>query len=189
MWITWVTERVICYRSFGVTETNVHAITSDKSSIFRRGISPWVIASPEKHTGGTRKTLRHHNTAAAGTSYFFFVSKNPPFQSVLFGVQTGATRPWQMFRDACPFASAYYVLILGIRTYKASNTRPIPNVHARDSRRWIENPGWQKRVLWNDRHTIHRKGWHHNNTLCLWSFFRKEIIWFKDEVKQICITI
>lgn len=102
-----------------------------------RGLSPWVIVSPEKHKRDEEDPTSLH-AAAADTSYFFFVSKNPPLQSVLFGVRTGATRPWQMFRDACPFASAYYVLILGIRTYKARNTRPIPNVHARDPRRRTE---------------------------------------------------
>lgn len=62
--------------------------------------------------------------AAAGTSYFFFVSKDPSLQSILFGARTGATRPRQMFRDACPFIPAYYVLILGARSCKARNTRP-----------------------------------------------------------------
>lgn len=71
------------------------------------------------------------HTAAAGTSYFFFVSKDPPLQSVLFGVPRacgsrggggGTTRPRQMFRDAwVPFASAYYVL--GICTYVRRATR------------------------------------------------------------------
>lgn len=31
--------------------------------------------------------LRHQTVAAAGTSYFFFVSEDPPLQSVLFGVR------------------------------------------------------------------------------------------------------
>lgn len=43
---------------------------------------------------------------------------------MLFGARTGATRPRQMFRDACPFIPVYYVLILGACSCKARNTRP-----------------------------------------------------------------
>lgn len=54
---------------------------------------------------------------------------------MLFGARTGATRPRQMFRDACPFIPAYYVLILGACSCKARNTRPNRSIdmHMHDS--------------------------------------------------------
>jgi len=153
---------------------NAHAIRSDKSSIF----------DARSHLGWSRETYRRDKEGSTSPQHgscryviLFLCLKRPSsLVGVLWG--TGATRPWQMFRDACPFASAYYVLILGIRTYKASNTRPIPNVHACDLRRWIESPGWQTRSMkWPTHNTA--KGVAsklHNNTPCnLWSFSEEKL--------------
>jgi len=52
-----------------------------------------MIASPrDKHSGDSEGSTSPH-AAAAGTSYLFFVSKDPPLQSVLFGVRTGGHAP------------------------------------------------------------------------------------------------
>lgn len=113
---------------------DAHDHRDDKSS-FHRGLTlgdRWFLL--DRKRGGGSPTSPW--AAAAGTSYFFFVSKDPSLQSVCsLGHEPGATRPRQMFRDACPFIPAYYVLILGAGSCKARNTRPTTDrsMHMHDS--------------------------------------------------------
>jgi len=82
-----------------------------------------MIASPRDKHGGLG---RLYVTARGSCRYVIpFLCLKRPSSSVgaLWGYGPGATRPRQMFRDACPFASAYYVLVLGIRTYAGRATR------------------------------------------------------------------
>lgn len=115
--------------------------------------------------GGTRKALRHRTRQLPVRHTFSLSQRTLLFSRCSLGYENRGPRArGRCSVTHCPFASAYYVLILGIRTYKARNTWPTDSQCARawsstmdrKKARGDGGGGWQTRSMKWPTHNTQR---------------------------------